>query len=197
MERIRLFGIVALSLIVFLGGCVLVTKQKWDEARTKVESLESENEVLHHRLMQMENQMVSLDERLKALEGPPTPTLDSCREIEGVKDQIRCVARLKDYPEKKALAVVNCESGFDPNIHGDWSRRKKTHLAHGLWQYHYKKHPELANNPWGLSAHDCAHDVICSTDKAIDALKAGNSGWWICYRKLYGGHRRHRRHRRG
>lgn len=177
-------------LFFVVSGCVL--KKDWLESQEQIAELELENEVLNQRLNQMEQSLVDLDSRVQVLE-PKTKEmvdseLDSCRNAGDVPDQIRCVARLKGFGAERALRVVRCESGFDSSIHGDGGR------AHGLWQYHYKKHPELVDNQWGFSAHDCAHDVICSTDKAIDAINAGHSGWWTCITKQ--GHSRHRRHRR-
>jgi len=188
--KIKLLRIVVVAVIVGLSGCVLVTRKEWKEDQNTVKSLELENDVLHQRLAQMEDGMMELDKRVKAIEGLGVHGLDLCRKAGGIEAQVRCVARAKGFDENFAARVVKCESGFDPNIHGDWSRRRRKYLAHGLWQWHVDKHPELADNRWGLSVHDCAHDVVCSTDEAIDAINEGHRSWWTCITKPK---RRHRR----
>lgn len=178
-------SLVALATLIILSGCVLVGKTKWVEAQDQIDRLTLENEVLHERLSQLEVSVVDLDERVDALEPPQVKMLsplDVCRGEKDMESLVRCVAKMKGFRESTAVRVVRCESGFNPNARGDWSRRKRRYLAWGLWQYHPHEHPELADNVWGFTAMECALDPICSSDHAMDAIARGmGPRWWTCY----------------
>lgn len=84
---------------------------------------------------------------------------------------IRHLALKNDINYKKLLRIVDCESNFNPNVRGRVDNRDR-----GLWQFNSRWHPEVSD--------DCAFDSWCSTQKAIDLIKAGYAHHWVCNNNL-------------
>jgi len=70
------------------------------------------------------------------------------------------------------IKVINCESGFDPDIIGDHG------TSIGIAQLHY---PGL----WGIST-STAHDPRVSLEIMASAWKQNEESRWSCWTKLYG-----------
>ena len=70
---------------------------------------------------------------------------------------------------KIAEAVIRCESNWKPTVVSRTS-------DYGLWQLNLPSHPSVTK--------ECALDVNCSTEYAIQMIK--RSGWypWVCARNL-------------
>jgi len=71
---------------------------------------------------------------------------------------------------KIALAIAECESGFNP---GARHRNRDGSIDRGLWQWNSSAHPEISN--------ECAYDAECSTKEFIKYQQANHLTPWVCY----------------
>ena len=105
---------------------------------------------------------------LKTAENAPYSQLEGNNAIL-IADLIRYYSRFYGVDENLMLAVVKCESNFNPQAIGDHGRAK------GLWQIWTSLHP---------ISEDCAFDADCSTEWAIRQIADGRGSLWTCWRKL-------------
>jgi len=91
---------------------------------------------------------------------------------ETVEELIRRIATNKGYENVDfALAIVRCESGFNPEALGDSGQSR------GLWQIHSGYWPSISDFE--------AYSPEWSTNWAIDKLKTKNGYLlWTCARKI-------------
>jgi len=105
----------------------------------------------------------------------PTIIIEKTLSKKQVEIEIRKIAREKGFDREDYLvALANCESTLNP---------KATHINkpsgsvdRGLFQW---------NNYYQKQVSDeCAYDIRCSTEKAIEKINAGGEGIWVCNNKI-------------
>ena len=113
-------------------------------------------------------QVIQEEEEIKATIGK-TP---SQKEVE---IEIRKIAKEKEFSNSDYLVkLAHCESSLNPQaVHINNSGGS---VDRGLfqWNNHYQKQ----------ISDQCAFDIRCSTERAIEKINAGGQGIWVCDRKI-------------
>lgn len=162
---------------VWIGGCALIQSAGGDDIRLRLQYLEEQNQALNADLGMALDRVAALEADARARAGEPVSTITgelphaACRQMSGIEEQVRCVARAKGFDEDLAAQIVACESGFDPDALGPNSREGR---PEGLWQIKPRCHQDIAIED--------IHDPVASTAWAIDRINEGwGPRWWACY----------------
>ena len=115
-------------------------------------------------------QVIQEEEEIKATIGK-TP---SQKEVE---IEIRKIAKEKEFSNSDYLVkLAHCESSLNPQaVHINNSGGS---VDRGLfqWNNHYQKQ----------ISDQCAFDIRCSTERAIEKINAGGQGIWVCDKYVRG-----------
>lgn len=98
---------------------------------------------------------------------PPEPPLETKEEM--VAYTLKR-AKVSGVSPDVALAVISCESSWDPNALGDSGQ------SHGLVQIHAPSHPSISPSE--------STDPRFAIDFLVSALARGEGNMWTCYRSL-------------
>ena len=94
-----------------------------------------------------------------------------------VEEQIRAIAKEKNFRwENYLVRLARCESTLDPLATNDKNNYPKDSVDRGLFMINDYWHAEVSN--------DCAFDVRCSTEFAIDLINAGRQSEFVCDRLI-------------
>lgn len=91
-------------------------------------------------------------------------------------------SRIAHYADKYSVSeltmnkIIECESGFDPKIGGDFSTSTGDYTSWGLVQIHLPAHKNITKNQ--------ATDVDFALNFLASHLNIGRGNLWSCYRQM-------------
>ncbi len=93
--------------------------------------------------------------------------------VKSVEQQIRDIAKEHNFKWIDYLVrLADCESKLNPLAVNDKNNNPSWSKDRGLFQY---------NSHWQSGVSDeCAFDIRCSTEKAIDMINSGKQRLWVC-----------------